>query len=199
MTRRLIACGLLVFVTTLTACAQKQDAAPAPKPSPPSPTSFSATPQHPVQTTAAAPVAAPSVRRCDASVLKGSVEPGDATAGARYGKFIVTNTGTAPCTLNGYSGFELQNSAGVALPTKLERKPEPGPAAVSLAPGARAAENMRWGVVPLGNEPAVGPCEPAPAQAAAIPPDETAALVVQWSLGPVCAGGRIEISAFYAV
>ena len=30
------------------------------------------------------------------------------------------------------------------------------------------------------------------------PPDETAPLSVPWTYGPVCSGGRIEISAFYA-
>lgn len=102
-----------------------------------------------------------------------------------------------PCTLNGYSGFQLENASG-AVPTKLERKADPGPAAMTLAPGGKASANLHWGVVPSGNEPVEGPCQPEPSKAAAIPPDETAALTVPWTLGPVCSGGRIEISAFYA-
>ena len=52
--------------------------------------------------------------------------------------------------------------------------------------------------MPAGNEPVDKPCEPEATQVAAIPPDETAPLSVPWTYGPVCSGGRIEISAFYA-
>jgi hypothetical protein len=99
--------------------------------------------------------------------------------------------------LNGYSGFQLENATGV-VPTKLERKADPAPAALTLAPGGKASANLHWGVVPAGSEPVEGPCQPEPSSAAAIPPDETVPLSVPWTLGPVCSGGRIEISAFYA-
>jgi hypothetical protein len=139
----------------------------------------------------------PVVKRCDSSALKGQVDPTDAGAGNRYGRYVVTNASTAPCTLNGYSGFQLENASGV-VPTKLERKADPGPAAVTLAPGGKASANLHWGVVPSGSEPVEGPCQPEPSKVAAIPPDETVPLNVPWTLGPVCSGGRIEISAFYA-
>ncbi|MFS8104367.1 DUF4232 domain-containing protein [Lentzea alba] len=190
MTRRLIACGLLVLAG-VTACGDRT----ADNGSPTLPTST------PSSTPTAAPAnsgaAAPAVKRCDSSVLKGQVDPTDAGAGNRYGKFVVTNGGTMPCTLNGYSGFQLENGSG-ALPTKLERMADPGPKALTLAPGGKAVANLHWGVVPSGNEPVEGPCQPEPSKAAAIPPDETVPLTVPWTLGPVCSGGRIEISAFYA-
>ncbi|MFD5830859.1 DUF4232 domain-containing protein [Lentzea sp. NPDC060358] len=202
MTRRLIAGGLLVLAS-VTACgtrtpdtasqtlptstpASSTSASPSPSPSPP--------PPPPVAESGAA---APVVQRCDSSALRGEVVPTDAGAGNRYGRFVVTNTGPAPCTLNGYSGFQLENASG-AVPTDLERKADPGPAALTLAPGAKASANLHWGVVPAGDEPVEGSCQPEPSKAAAIPPNETVPLSVAWTFGPVCSGGHIEISAFYA-
>lgn len=197
MTRRLIACGLLVLAS-VTACGTRTpDNASQTLPTAPS------TPSSTASSTSSAPksddLAAPAdgVKRCDSAVLKGEVTPTDAGAGNRYGKFVVTNSGAAPCTLNGYSGFQLENGSG-AVPTKLERKADPGPTAVTLAPGAKASANLHWSVVPAGSEPVEGSCQPEPSKVAAIPPNETAPLSVPWTFGPVCSGGRIEISAFYA-
>lgn len=191
MTRRLIACGLvLTAFTAVTACGGRSADTG-------STTLATSTPSSSASPAAAANSAAPAVKRCDSSVLKGQVDPTDAGAGNRYGKFVVTNSSTAPCSLNGYSGFQLENASG-AVPTKLERKADPGPAALTLRPGGKAAANLHWGVVPSGSEPVEGPCQPEPSKAAAIPPDETVPLTVPWTLGPVCSGGRIEISAFYA-
>ncbi|GLY51912.1 DUF4232 domain-containing protein [Lentzea sp. NBRC 102530] len=197
MNRRLIGCGLgLLVLASVTACGERTSgsgsAETLPTSTPPSSTS-------PSTTVAAANTgaAAPAVKRCDSTVLKGEITPTDAGAGNRYGKFVVTNSSTMPCTLSGYSGFQLENASG-AVPTKLERKADPGPVQMTLAPGGKASANLHWGVVPSGNEPVEGPCQPEPSKAAAIPPDETAPLTVPWTLGPVCSGGRIEISAFYA-
>lgn len=200
MTRRLIACGLLVLASA-TACGTRDpDTASQTLPtSDPTTSSGASTSVSPAAESGGvkSDAAVPGLKRCDSATLTGEVVPTDAGAGNRYGKFIVTNSGSAACTLNGYSGFQLQNDAG-DVPTKLERKADPGPATVTLAPGAKAAANLHWNVVPAGDEPAQGPCRPEPSKAAAIPPNETAPMSVPWTFGPVCSGGRIEISAFYA-
>ncbi|MCG8924184.1 DUF4232 domain-containing protein [Lentzea sp. CC55] len=198
MTRRLIACGLLVLAS-VTACGTRtpENAAQTL----PTASTSSSTPSSTDSSAAPAPdnpgAADQAVKRCDSTTLKGEVAPTDAGAGNRYGRFIVTNSGTVPCTLNGYSGFQLENASGV-VPTKLERKADPGPSQMTLAPGGKAAANLHWNVVPAGGEPVEGPCQPEPPKASAIPPNETAPLSVPWTLGPVCSGGHIEISAFYA-
>ncbi|MFI9814066.1 DUF4232 domain-containing protein [Saccharothrix variisporea] len=191
MRRLLVCCGALV---ALAACGSPRQAADQ--------QTLSLTPS---STSSAAPVpptspttAAPATGRCTAATLSGKVEPTDAGAGNRYGKFVVTNTGQVPCTLNGYSGFQLQDANGQPVPTDLQRTPNPGPAPVPLAPGASAAANLHWNVVPSGDEPVDQPCQPEASGAAAIPPDETQPMTVAWGLGPVCGGGKIEISAFYA-
>ncbi|KOV89730.1 DUF4232 domain-containing protein [Nocardia sp. NRRL S-836] len=196
MTRRLVPCGLVLAVlAAVTACGDRTaevGSATLPTSAPSTSASSSAEPS----TTAGNAGGEVVGKRCAAASLKGAVEPTDAGAGNRYGKLVFTNAGSAPCTLSGYSGFQLQNGSG-AVPTKLERKADPGPKPVTLAPGAKAVANLHWGVVPAGGEPVTGPCQPEPSKAAAIPPDETQPVNVQWTLGPVCSGGRIEISAFY--
>ena len=137
-------------------------------------------------------------QRCSAAGLAAVVEATEAGAGNRYGKLVVTNSGGQACTLTGYSGLQLLDSAGNPVPTNLQRTPDPGPAPVKLEPGAAAAANLRWTVVPTGDEPVDRPCQAEAVRAAAIPPDETEPVQLSWGLGPVCGGGKIEISAFYA-
>lgn len=199
--RRLVAFGALAVA--LTACGSAQQAADRSTlgVEPPSSTSSSPEPAA-VPPSSVAPSSGQASGqvpgRCTAAVLAGAVEPTDAGAGNRYGKLLVTNNGAAPCTVNGYSGLQLLDAAGNPLPTDLQRKPDPGPAPVTLTPGTAAAANLHWTVVPTGDEPVDRPCQAEAARAAAIPPDETEPVNLQWGLGPVCAGGKIEISAFYA-
>ncbi|MEV0679809.1 DUF4232 domain-containing protein [Actinosynnema sp. NPDC050436] len=193
--RRLVVCGALVLLGS--ACGSPQQAADTSAiPIAPSTTTSSAGSAAPVPPTSPAP-ATPVSTRCTAASLAGEVGSVDPGAGNRYATFVVTNTGSAMCTLSGYSGFQLQDGSGQPLPTDLQRTEDPGPSPVTLQPGAKAAANLRWTVVPTGDEPVRGPCESEPAKAAAIPPDETEPMAVAWSFGPVCGGGKIEISAFY--
>ncbi|MFD0203541.1 MULTISPECIES: DUF4232 domain-containing protein [Saccharothrix] len=199
--RRLVAFGALAVA--LAACGSPQQAADlstlSVQPSSPEPADSAPVPPSSAPlTTGQATTATPASGRCTAAVLAGSVRPGDAGAGNRYGKLVVTNNGAAPCTINGYSGLQLLDAAGNPLPTDLQRTPDPGPAPVTLVPGTAAAANLHWTVVPTGDEPVDRPCQAEAARAAAIPPDETEPVDLTWGLGPVCAGGKIEISAFYA-
>jgi hypothetical protein len=198
--RRLVAFGALAvgaLVVMLSACGSPRQAADQSTLTVDVPTSTS----EPAPTTAA-PVPpsspAPGSTRCSAAVLAAAVETTDAGAGNRYGKLVVTNNGAAPCTLNGYSGLQLLDDAGNPVPTDLRRTADPGPAPVTLAPGTAASANLHWTVVPTGDEPVDRLCQPEASGAAAIPPDETTPVSLRWDLGPVCAGGKIEISAFYA-
>ncbi|NUT96610.1 MAG: DUF4232 domain-containing protein [Saccharothrix sp.] len=191
MRRLLVCCGAAL---ALAACGSPQQAADQQSLSLAPTSTSSANPVPPTSPTTAAPAST----RCTAATLSGKVEPTDAGAGNRYGKFVVTNTGQALCTLNGYSGFQLQDANGQPVPTDLQRTQNPGPSPVPLAPGASAAANLHWNVVPAGDEPVDRPCQPEASGAAAIPPDETQPMSVAWGLGPVCGGGKIEISAFYA-
>jgi hypothetical protein len=193
MVRHFTASGLAVVVIgALAACGGK----PAPAAPPPQTMTVQAPPS-----SAAIPASSgerpEQVRkdqtpRCTAETLKGEIGPGNAAAGNRYAKLVVTNTGKATCTLYGYGGLAL-----IGGPTKLTRKPDPGPALVTLQPGQKAFKNLHWGVVPAGDEPVDGPCEPPSTGATVIPPDETQPFTVKFDFGPVCQHGAIDGSAYY--
>jgi hypothetical protein len=110
---------------------------------------------------------------------------------------VVTNTSPNTCTLCGYGGAELYTASGVPIPTRMMRVPHPGPALVRLLPGSSARKNLRWTVVPTGDEPVDEPCQVPAGQIRVIPPDETSPFFVISDLGPVCDGGRIDGSAYY--
>ncbi|MEU4763433.1 DUF4232 domain-containing protein [Actinosynnema sp. NPDC023794] len=194
--RRLVALGALAVA--LAACGTPRQAAQQSTIVVHPPTSSEVPPVPPSSTPVTSAAPAPASGRCTAAVLAGAVESTEAGAGNRYGKLVVTNNGSSPCTVNGYSGLQLLDAAGNPVPTDLRRTPDPAPSPVVLTPGKAAAANLHWTVVPSGDEPVDRPCQAEAARAAAIPPDETEPMGLQWGLGPVCAGGKIEISAFYA-
>ncbi|GAB3870314.1 DUF4232 domain-containing protein [Kibdelosporangium lantanae] len=138
-----------------------------------------------------------STPRCSASTLKGEITNGDAAAGNRYAKLVVTNMGKTACTLYGYGGLALANASGADMPTKLTRTLDPKPTLVTLQPGQKAAKNLHWGAVPDGTESTTGPCEPESAGLNVIPPDETQPFAVKSNLGSVCEHGTIDGSAYY--
>jgi hypothetical protein len=182
--------------------------------SPSESTGDGATTQPPVTTPPPAPSASPTTAppttptgsesappdsgtKCTAKDLKGSVAPLDAAAGNRYAELVVTNKTDRTCTVYGYGGLEFIDGDGKPTPTRLTRQPDPGPTVVTLPPGGAAAKKLHWGVVPSGNEPETGPCEPSSAGMRIIPPDDTQAFIVTYEFGSVCASGHVEGSAYF--
>ncbi|RZS44788.1 uncharacterized protein DUF4232 [Herbihabitans rhizosphaerae] len=120
-----------------------------------------------------------------------------AGAGQRYAKLFVTNKSGQACTIFGYGGLQLLDSAGNPTPTTLSRTPNPGPALVTLRPGETAKKKLHWSQVAHGDEPATEPCQRESTSATVIPPDDTQAFQVTYPFGNVCGKGSIEGSAFY--
>ena len=139
----------------------------------------------------------PRPDRCHTSQLDGSLTSTDHGAGQRYADLSLRNHSGETCVIYGYGGLELTGAHGQPLPTDLQRTSEPGPEMVRLAPGDAATTSLRWSVVPHGDEPVDGPCQPTPATARVTPPDETDSLPVTWNLGFVCGAGSIEGSAYH--
>lgn len=190
---------MVVTVTTLAGCGTKQDAAGGDP---------SVTSQPPVTATTTTTSTPPSLtggetsppnqdNRCTAESLSGAIEPQDAGAGNRYATLTVTNKSGQVCSLWGYGGLELLDLAKAEVPTQAERNLDPAPNLVTLQPGASAAKNLRWGVIATGDEPTDGPCQPPATAVRVIPPDETEPFEVDFDFGSVCAGGRIQTSAYY--
>ncbi|WNV82110.1 DUF4232 domain-containing protein [Umezawaea sp. Da 62-37] len=205
MSRRLIACGFLGMALLVAACGSEEKTSTGAASVPvtkqadlsAAPASSSAPAPPPPAASSAVEGSTASAARCTAATLSGKVDQGDAGAGNRYAKLVFTNTGNQPCTLNGYSGFQLVAGSGGEVATRTDRTTDPGPSLVTLAPGASAMANMHWSVVAQDDESVEGPCEPEAASASAIPPDETAPVQFPWTFGPVCGAGTIEMSAFY--
>jgi hypothetical protein len=119
---------------------------------------------------------------------------GDAGAGQRSAVLTLVNGSGQTCRIEGFGGIGLVGANGQALPTKQVRVESPAPSLVTVAPGAGVTSQLRWTVVPAGSDPASG-C-PTPVAVAVIPPDETDAVTVAWSLGPVCDGGTVQQQAY---
>ncbi|ONI78651.1 hypothetical protein ALI144C_27965 [Actinosynnema sp. ALI-1.44] len=197
----LVAGAAVVALGSLAACGDGNTTAQPPQtvtvtqteqPPPSSGSSTSTSPERPDSV-----VRSTQVARCTPGVLKGEIQGGDAAAGNRYAKLVVTNTSSKACTLYGYGGLQLTDANGAATPTKLTRKPDPAPALVTLEPGQKAHKNLHWGAVPDGSEPTTGPCEPESKGAKVIPPDETEPFTIKYDFGSVCQKGSIDGSAYY--
>ncbi|GAA4612221.1 DUF4232 domain-containing protein [Saccharopolyspora hordei] len=135
--------------------------------------------------------------RCHTSMLTGSLQNPDAGAGQRYAELTLTNSSGETCTLYGYGGFQLVDANGQPIPTNAVRTPNPGPSLITLAPGESASATLHWTAVPHEGEPTDGPCAPTAARLMVIPPDETDALPVTWTGGPVCGFGTIDGTAYH--
>jgi hypothetical protein len=144
------------------------------------------------------PSSAAGPARCTAAVLSGTVQQSDSAAGNRYAHLVVTNTGSATCTLYGYGGLQLLDENDQPLPTSGARDEKPGPSLVTVQPGGTARKLLHWTVVATGNEPVDQPCQPPAAKLSIIPPDETEPFVVAWELGPVCNAGTFHDGAYQA-
>jgi hypothetical protein len=136
--------------------------------------------------------------RCTAGVLRGGIVFEGPAAGNRFGRLVAINVGGEACTLFGFSGLQLVDPNGAALPTSAQWDLAPGPSLVTLAPNGLAVANLQWGGVPGTGDSQTGDCQPTPAGLKVIPPDETQQFEVPWTFGPVCEQGRIQLSAYYA-
>jgi hypothetical protein len=199
--------GLLTALAALTACAGHGGAHPTvpqtPTPVAPSPP-VASTPRpassRPVGV-AAPPAVAPggsAPGRCAAPALNAALRAAGPAAGNRFAFLTLVNRSGTDCRVYGYVGLGLIGADGRALPTRVVRLTPPGPASVTLRPGASAYARLHWSVVPGTGEPEHGPCRPTPGQVWVTPPDERAHLTVPWSLGQVCGGGEISISPLAA-
>lgn len=72
----------------------------------------------------------------------------------------------------------------------------PPPQTVTVRPRGTVSSQLQWSVVPGAGDATSGQCQPTPATLQVIPPDETTALSVPWSGGPVCQAGTIDQQAY---
>jgi hypothetical protein len=119
-------------------------------------------------TGSAAPAPAAS---CSTASLRVTLGNGGAGAGTDFTILDFTNSGTAACTLYGFPGVSLANSAGTQIGAAATRNPSQASTLVTLAPGAKASATL--GVANAQNYPATA-CKPtAAAQLKVYPPNQT--------------------------
>lgn len=155
----------------------------SPSPRPPSASPASAAP---------APARRPATPWCTTGQLKVSVRALQPGAGQRYAAVVLTNTSGTACRTRGWVGMQLMGAKGGKVPTLVVRDDSRPPALVRLAAGGSAWARLHWTVVPTGREPDTGACQPTADRALITPPDQHTQLTAPWTLGPVCASGRID-------
>jgi hypothetical protein len=135
--------------------------------------------------------------RCHTGGLRISFVRSEGAAGTIYDDFAIVNTGQRPCTLYGFVGMLMLDSAGRPLTTHVIRNGGPGsrfsPSLVLLQGGQGAGFEAIWSDVPRGS---AADCRDA-ARLEITPPDEFDHVVIPvtgWYLGP-CAGGQINVTA----
>lgn len=163
--------------------------------SPPTETA-TATPSPSATATSAAP-AAPGL--CKAASLTAATDAtGGGAAGSIYEKLILTNSGTAPCILEGFAGVSLTVDAnGEPIGEPATRETTVPVTKVELAPGKSAWAEIRY--TQAGN---YGDCTKVAAAGFRIyPPNDTASLFVP-EPHDACSNAGIKlltITAFQAV
>jgi hypothetical protein len=136
--------------------------------------------------------------RCHTAGTRLSLVGSDQGAGNVVGTFALTSTLDVSCTLFGYIGAELRDSADNPLPTVVVRgggrfTSEPGPMLITVPAHGSAHFLVHWTQIPVGDE---NTC-PVAASLAVIVPDDYVPLNVPVTLRP-CGGGRLDLSAIRA-
>lgn len=163
----------------------------------PSATASTTPSQSPTPTTTSAPPAA--VGQCKAASLTAATDAtGGGAAGSVYEKLILTNSGTAPCIVEGFAGVSLTADAnGEPIGEPATRVTTTPVTKIELAPGKSAWAEIRY--TQAGN---YGDCTKVPAAGLRIyPPNDTASLFVA-EQHDACSNAGIKlltVTAFQAV
>ncbi|WP_167505226.1 DUF4232 domain-containing protein [Streptomyces malaysiensis] len=138
----------------------------------------------------ARPEAASGVRRiCSKAQLTLSAGRLDMGAGNVYLPLVFTNKGSTTCTLTGYPGVSLRDSAGAGIGAPATRR-GPTRSTVSLPPGGRASAALHT----LNEGTTDTPCRRTAERIRVYPPDSFDAMNVSVRSFRVC-GGVFEVEA----
>ena len=127
--------------------------------------------------------------RCHTDDLSGRLGSIQGGAGSRFGPLVLKNRSRHSCTLFGYIGGRLYDTAGRPLPTRIVRDHSRPEHTVTVASGHSAFTELHWSAIPSGGARSC----PLPRTFAVTPPDERTQLRVHWTAGWVCGHGRIDV------
>ncbi|MGR3935102.1 DUF4232 domain-containing protein [Streptomyces sp. BRA346] len=128
-------------------------------------------------------------RVCSTEQLRLSLGRKDVGAGNVYMPLVLTNKSTGTCTLTGFPGVSLLDSAGSAIGDPATRR-GPSRSTVTLPPGASASAMLHT----LNEGTTDKPCRRAPARIRAYPPDSFSSMTVPARSFRVC-GGVFEVES----
>jgi Protein of unknown function (DUF4232) len=144
--------------------------------------------------------AAPASTSC--SHITAASGQGQGAAGTITGSITVTNTGTTPCTVNGYATMALFSGSGApitvtmvnGLTVSVSSAANAPPSSVSVAPSHTAQFAYQYSDVPSGSETS---CPTSESATVTMPGSTTASPQFQLAIGP-CSNGTIKVSPLYA-
>jgi hypothetical protein len=127
---------------------------------------------------------------------------GQGAAGTITGFVTITNTGTTPCTVNGYPTMALFSGSGApitvtivnGLSVSISTPANAPPSSFSVAPSATAQFAYQFSDVPVGAETS---CPTSESASVTMPGSATSSPSFQLAIGP-CGNGTIRVSPVYA-
>ncbi|MFD9739054.1 DUF4232 domain-containing protein [Umezawaea sp. NPDC059074] len=135
---------------------------------------------------------------CRARDLTGRIDspPARFTAAGHRGFLVVlTNAGGTPCSVLGFGTYSLLDSGSLPMRGAQHNTVWSTVDSVVLGPGGQAYARVSYGVVPTGDEPESGPCQPPSAALRVVPPGDTGALDLPFAVS-VCDHGRLDVTEF---
>jgi hypothetical protein len=133
-----------------------------------------------------------SLSRCHTRDLAARVGRLDGAAGSRSTTIVLTNASGRACRVYGWPGVGIATADGSALPSSDERVGGPAPHLV-LQPNGHAYTEIDW-AAPGAADPQSQSEAALPRLLTVIPPDETLALRVPWTFGPVAEQGNFRVA-----
>ncbi|PRY32408.1 DUF4232 domain-containing protein [Umezawaea tangerina] len=176
-------------------------------PVPSSTSSVPPTPSSPVGTvpdvpvpsvTSAAPPPTAVVQPCRAQGLSGRIDAPASrfdAAGHRGFLVVLTNAGGVPCSVLGFGTYSLLDAAGQSMRSVQHNTVWSAVDTIVLAPGGQAYARVSYTVVPTGDEPTQGPCQPPTGALRVVPPGDAGAVDLPLRVN-VCDHGRLEVTEF---
>jgi hypothetical protein len=197
------------WALALVACAAVALAACSNSPSKPknvtttthAPTSTTSAPTT-TSTTAAPTTSSTAAASAACSHISATPGQGQGAAGTITGLITVTNTGSGPCTVNGYPTMALFSGSGApitvtmvnGLTVSVSSAANAPPSSVSVAPSSTAQFAYQYSDVPVGSATS---CPTSEAASVTMPGSTTASPTFQLAIGP-CDNGTIKVSPVYA-
>jgi hypothetical protein len=162
---------------------------------------------HNVVTTTSTTAAASSTTTSSAAVttacsIKGTAGQGEGAAGTITGTIVLTNVGTASCSVNGYPTLGLTSGSGApltvtvvnGLTVNVSAQANASPSAVVIAAGGTAQMAYQYSDVPTGNETS---CPQSEGASVTLPNGGGASPTFPLSMAP-CNNGTVYVSPVYA-